>query len=549
MRTLRKLAIAVLVVFTAMSCTQYQIIPYPFPDGGGYNDSIDVSTAADLVSAVLKAQNGDVIRSNDVTVPSSLLGVMDISKNITITGNITVTNEMSAYSLGNVAASEMKTTGTGNPLFTVTDGAIVDFSGLHVNVLDTVTNLISAVVDVQSGGIKANGFNVTASSSATVTGVYIGASVSAKNVNITASAIIVSIDAANEDAPTIAETIKNEVTTATLPYDASTPEEFDSLLKEYGKVRLMQDITITSFSYTEAGEYDIYLNEKTLTFNIPGTTNTEATTQINTGTTVAFYNGTMDLRFSGTPSSRGHLALTDGSTLILDKVIMTAERDAINTTAANCTLEVRNGSSITSTGGSFAIATNASNPPYNVTINLSDSTFDAPFTAICVNIDANLTMTRCKASSNHVAVLVRGGTAKFEDCEFSSRGLVDIEGEDGRTDLGYRFETVWGSGTFVSYATLVVGNTLSTAYKYDTSVELINTTLDMTINPGKNDKAKTLFVGSVGEYSATLKTDNESQADYVRNGAYMGPNCIVECNGTTYELAEKTIGEAVAPYN
>ena len=142
---------------------------------------------------------------------------MDISKNITITGNITVANEMSAYSLGNVAASEMKTTGTGNPLFTVTDGAIVDFSGLHVNVLDTATNLISAVVDVQSGGIKANGFNVTASSSATVTGVYIGASVSAKNVNITASAIIVGIDAANEDAPTIAETIENEVTTATLP--------------------------------------------------------------------------------------------------------------------------------------------------------------------------------------------------------------------------------------------------------------------------------------------------------------------------------------------
>ena len=533
MKKIRNIILAGAILLLALGCTQYRVIPYP---GGGITGSntSTVRTAADLYSAIQNAKDGDKIKAKDVVIPTSYLGLMSITKDITITGDMVVGETAATANL----SAELRSEGTGKALFSIKSGAIVDFSSLTINVADTAASSISAIIDVQDGGITAKSFRVETSDNVTVTGIYIGASINAENVSINGSSVTVSIDENNADGPVIADSITGDETTATLPYDAGTAEEFDAKLKEYGKVRLTEDIAISSFSYTEAGDYSIYLNDKTLTLNAAGTS------YINTDTNVSFYNGNVDLKFTNQASTAAHFAMKDDSTLILDKVTMMATSSAINTTASSCTLEVRNDSSITAEG-SFAIATNASNPPYGVNIILTDSKFESYYTAVCVNIDAVLTMTRCEASSNHVAVLVRGGKATFEDCRLSSTGLLDVVND--RTDLGYRFETVWGSGTMVSYATLVVGNTMSTAYKYDTNVELINTTLEMAINPGKNDKAKTLFLGSVGEYTTTFKTDNAVQANNARND-YMGPNCIVEYGGQTYELEEKAIGPAEAPF-
>ena len=534
MKKIRNIILAGAILLLALGCTQYRVIPYP---GGGITGSntSTVRTAADLYSAIQNAKDGDKIKAKNVVIPTSYLGLMSITKDITITGDMVVGETATTANL----SAELRSEGTGKALFSIKSGAIVDFSSLSINVVDAAASSISAIIDVQDGGITAKSFRVETSDNVTVTGIYIGASIKGENVDISTSVSAdIKIDANNEDGPDIAGGITGGETTVTLPYDAGTAEEFDAKLKEYGKVRLTEDIAISSFSYTEAGDYSIYLNEKTLTLNAAGTS------YINTDTNVSFYNGNVDLKFTNQASTAAHIAMKDDSTLILDNVAMTATSSAINTTASSCTLEVRNDSSITAEG-SFAIATNASNPPFGVNIILTDSKFESYYTAVCVNIDAVLTMTRCEASSNHVAVLVRGGKATFEDCKLSSTGLLDVVND--RTDLGYRFETVWGSGTMVSYATLVVGNTMSTAYKYNTEVELINTTLEMTINHGKNDKAKTLFLGSVGEYTTTFKTDNAVQANNARND-YMGPNCIVEYGGQTYELEEKAIGPAVAPF-
>ena len=526
MKTLKTLAIAAFIALIAVSCTQYQIIPIPMPDTGK-SDTTTVNTAADFLSAVLSAEDGDTIIADNVSMPSSYLGTMSIANEISINGSINLTDSAAT----GLAVSTLSTRSSGKPLFSVIGGAIVDFSDLTVSVADSVADLVSAIVSVEDGGITADSFTVTTSQSVTVTGVYIGASVTADKVNITSSTIVVSIDADNAEGPAIAEGIAGEEITTSLPYDASTPEEYTTALTDYKKVRLTADFDITSFGFQGGNTYDVYLNEHTLTVN------TENNASISQNVTAAFYNGSINLTRSNWASSYANLAIWENAKLILDNVDIHGDASTLYPAADNATLIAKNGTSITA-DGAFAVATNALNPPNSVSIDLTDTTLQADASAICFNIDGVINLTRCNATSNHVVALIRGGKATIQDSTLASNGTYIAEEDNPAKpeDMDYYFDGTWGSGTYVAYATLVVGNRVATAYKYPADITLTNTTLRMSINQGVNDKAKTLYIANVGDYATTFTPDNQEQADYIIDGAYFGDDCTVICNGVTIKL-------------
>ncbi len=505
-------------------------------NGGGIsNPAITVSTAGDFIKAIETADEGDTIVADNVVIPSSYANIA-IEKNIKITGNVTV-DDIAATSLSATVLSDPAN--TGNPLFRIIGGATVDFSGFYVTVSEAAAEAISAIVSVADGGIKAENLTVKTPENTTVTGVYIGAAIKAEDVNITTSVVIVSIDAANNEAPTIAGNIDadNDEATTSLPYDVGNDQtEFYEKLEQYGKVRLTEDVTLDGFTHTAGEAYTFYLNENKLTIQ------KQSSIQIQKGTSLTFIGGKLDILNPTGSTTSANLVLLDSASVTLDNVMMHADGSAIYPYGNNTYVEVRNNSSIIAKGA-FAIGTNASVPtPNNVTINLYDSTFDSDATAICMNIDGTLTMERCQASSNHVVVLVRGGHGTFIDSTLSSRGtyIAEADNPNKPTNMAYYFDGGWRDGTYVAYATLVVGNTMDTAYKYDASATLENTTLEMTINDGVNNEAKTLFIASVGDYDATLTTDDKTQADNIIGGDYFGPNCSVIYNGKTTVLPDNS---------
>ena len=84
---------------------------------------------------------------------------MSITKDITITGDMVVGETATTANL----SAELRSEGTGKALFSIKSGAIVDFSSLSINVVDAAASSISAIIDVQDGGITAKSFRVETS--------------------------------------------------------------------------------------------------------------------------------------------------------------------------------------------------------------------------------------------------------------------------------------------------------------------------------------------------------------------------------------------------
>ena len=140
MKKIRNIILAGAILLLALGCTQYRVIPYP---GGGITGSntSTVRTADDLYSAIQNAKDGDKIKAKDVVIPTSYLGLMSITKDITITGDMFVGETAATANL----SAELRSEGTGKALFSIKSGAIVDFSSLTINVADTAASSISAM--------------------------------------------------------------------------------------------------------------------------------------------------------------------------------------------------------------------------------------------------------------------------------------------------------------------------------------------------------------------------------------------------------------------
>ena len=395
------------------------------------------------------------------------------------------------------------------------------------------------IINVESGSIKAIGLSITATDNIAITGIYIGSSIPASAVVIVSSAISVKIDADNAEATDIADTIadNNDNAVASLPYDVGEGTDANTLqtvLEEYGKARLTADLNLSDFLIEGGASNTIYLNEHTLSIE------KSSSIVIAAASSVSFENGTINITNPTGTNTNANFAIGSNSTFTIDNVTLNASGSAIFPTAEGVTVIVKNGSVVNS-AGAYSIATNAMNPPSDVTVIVEDSTLNANGgTAICANIDMDLTIRKSTLTGTHVTVLVRGGTAEISDSIITSKGTFE-------TDL--RFDgSKWSQGTYVAYATLVIGDTSAMNYNYPANVSLKNVTLDMSRTAASQNQAKRLFLASDDTYPTTLTTDNPDHLTWIQGndlGGYWGSDCSVSVNGTTTLLENNT--ENIAP--
>ncbi len=527
------------IIIMAASCTQYRIVPYPFPpSGGGVDNQLIATDSASLLEAIKTASDGDTIEARNVVLTTADASI-SISKNIALKGNISLISSTEGNLTTGIETFNTDERAGTLSLFRLISNAAVDFSGLTISVSTSAAGEMANIINVESGSIKAIGLSITATDNIAITGIYIGSSIPASAVVIVSSAISVKIDADNAEATDIADTIadNNDNAVASLPYDVGEGTDANTLqtvLEEYGKARLTADLNLSDFLIEDGASNTIYLNEYTLSIE------KSSSIVIAAASSVSFENGTINITNPTGASNNANFMIGANSTFTIDNVTLNASGSAIFPTAEGVTVIVKNGSVVNS-AGAYSIATNAMNPPSAVTVIVEDSMLNANGgTAICANIDMDLTIRNSTLTGTHVTVLVRGGTAEISDSIITSKGTFE-------TDL--RFDgSKWSQGTYVAYATLVIGDTSAMNYNYPANVSLKNVTLDMSRTDASQNQAKRLFLASDGTYPTTLTTDNPDHLTWIQDnnlGGYWGSDCSVTVNGTTTLLDNNT--ENIAP--
>ena len=104
------------------------------------------------------------------------------------------------------------------------------------------------------------------------------------------------------------------------------------------------------------------------------------------------------------------------------------------------------------TGNGYCVATNAETTDnYDVVITLTNSTFTAQGTPVCINIPGQLSMDGCTLSGETQGMIVRGGTVVIKNST-----ITNTMDDDSLAD--YFNNRDWGSGNTVTIAALTVGN-------------------------------------------------------------------------------------------
>lgn len=505
--------------------------------GGGIDNPIIATDAESFLKAIRTAQPGQTVQANNVELTTDDAGIA-FTKDIAIKGLIKVVEPTASSSNIATVSDETIVEKTGTiTLFQIISNASIDFSDLTIIVADNLVDNFSSVIDVQSGSIKADGLKITAETqTTTVNGIFIGQHISTDAVSITNSAVKIDIDANNENGPKIAENIEegNDEAITELPYDVSETESFMTTLEEYGKVRLIKNIDLTEFRPSTNKTYKIFLNNQTLTVSSPE----NSVMMIAPGSDITFIGGTLNANRDSSDPDFSTIMIYENATLTLDSTILNTNLSGIWPYQNNAKLFVKNESQINS-NGSFNIATNANKDtetgltPTGVEIHLENSTLTNNYlTPLCVNIDATVDIKCCHLTGNHITALFRGGKATITDSTLKSTGTFSNP---------LRFDGIWGDGSLVAYATLVIGDTHSDNYDYPASVTLNNTTITMGQTESNQNQGKEIFIASDGTYDAALVTDNAEQADFNRTeNGYWGADCSVTYNGNTTQLPDNT---------
>lgn len=133
----------------------------------------------------------------------------------------------------------------------------------------------------------------------------------------------------------------------------------------------------------------------------------------------------------------------------------------------NTTMIIKNS---TIDGGYYGVSTNAStNPVGSTTFNFENSHFTAAETPFMINIPATVTIKGCTFSGgNHQAAFIRGGNCTIEDSEFTLNATLSTDHSENN-----RLKT-WQSGNKATFAGITIGNYVSEAYQYPTTVNMKN---------------------------------------------------------------------------
>lgn len=229
---------------------------------------------------------------------------------------------------------------------------------------------------------------------------------------------------------------------------------------------LGKDCTVSPFIVLESQVVNIDLNKKTLTIddNLEGRT------------FILVKGGSLKLTDGNiTDNEMGISLAANNAKLELDGIVYKATAaDAagiLNDKNVQETSIIVKNSTITS--GYYAVNTNAhTNPVVGSTkIVLENSHFIATETALLVNIPSTVNIDNCTFSGNYQAAFLRGGTYTIKNSSFT----LKAELESTHSENNHMKQ--WQDGNRAAFAGITIGNYLSSAYQYPTTVAMTGVTV------------------------------------------------------------------------
>ena len=442
------LVLSIMLLFAFASCNNNSIPggypgligPGTFPGGSSSPETFNVSTLAALKSAVTNADDGDKIVLNDLPVDlnkdSSELPVV-IDKDISVSGNIVLNDSTSTEQVTKVSISSVDDSVPVEQnllsIFKIQDSAVVTFNGFNADVSSDVAVKISSLVTIDSGKADVQSFDVTGTGEESVTAFMLGTNATADSIAIS-SGVNISVDAENDEV--LEEVIEKN------PFVSTKYDDIDFT----GILSSEDDIT----------DFTIDLNNYKLTLNLSDTFYIKDKTKFD------IENGKLDIKINNAGTDKTFISVGIGSTLNMIGVIYNSDQTAILVAQNDATLNV-SGSEIYGNYG-FAISTNASIPPSNVTITINEESkiISPKGPGILFNLPSSkLTIDNSYIEGSAQAVIVRGGKAVISNSE-----LIATGNDDDPSSYEKYLNNSWGTGSSVPFAALVVGDRNSSSYNY-----------------------------------------------------------------------------------
>ena len=298
--------------------------------------------------------------------------------------------------------------------------------------------------------------------------------------------------------------------------EINTEEELVDVLTNGGETVLTGDITVSAqtLSLTEGETASLDLDGHTITFNAVMTAENAS---------VTFTDGTIVTQNLAAVTNDAFEVGNNGS-LTLDGITFESNGCGVGIGGmiSNGSITVRNS---TMNVAAYAVATNASLPySQNVKIVLENSTFTGS-DPVFVNIPADVTIKKCSMTGTMHGMILRGGNANVEDCTIT----LHYTDDDGGTIGDYFNNKNWGTGNMLNIAGLTVGNKLpGAAYQYPSSINLVNTVVEVTGPYADNLPAMYVWANEGDDLGVTITYDGDTKfygdRIYGNNGANITVN-------------------------
>lgn len=277
------------------------------------------------------------------------------------------------------------------------------------------------------------------------------------------------------------------------------------------KMKLDKDCSIPAFNLEKKdAKVEVDLNEHTLTLS--------AVSQISA--TASFKNGSISTK---------EMIKGMGGKLKFDKVHISGSNYALWVQGPDAKLEVVNGSLIEA--NYFSISTDASLKDGQLLyggadIMLKDSRFIGGETGFMTNVSpATVDIDNCTFSGNHQAAFLRGGTYTIKNSSFT----LKAELESTHSENCHMKQ--WGAGNNAAFAGITIGNYLSSAYQYPTTVAMMGVTVNVEGTHASSFPAMHVCANAADDKGVTLTYDNTCSFTSTYNPAVEYGTTNITVNG------------------
>ncbi|MFI3166889.1 MAG: hypothetical protein R3Y32_02100 [Bacillota bacterium] len=273
--------------------------------------------------------------------------------------------------------------------------------------------------------------------------------------------------------------------------EVSTASELIDTLEDIGgTVEMQNDITVTQSELTvTTNSYSSIAISKAATLDLNGYTFTADTTTNATDSTATTFkilptadltikNGTVTATAIGNIDAASIISYQAASAAYPNDLTVTFEN--VKMTSAGLPLFPRGDAAVANiinsdiTVPKYVVATNANSESYyGVTINVfgsnlttTEDSYDEGGTPILYNVSGSLTVKDTILNTNHIGIVVRGGTATIDDVVINFTGTFDATNDSAYKD----------DGTNVPRAGIFIGNqaTNTSSYQYESDVTIGN---------------------------------------------------------------------------